>query len=571
MECFMSKAIFIFTFSPVQPFIAEARRAADLFTGSQILVELAKASAEAIQEAGGQLIYPSELTDDIPNKLVAQIEWEKTDLVVQAVLKGFQNKWEEISRSAHNRLVHKEIIDDVWESIWKRQVENQWETYWVAVEGENSAAMRSANQALEATKRTRSFPPSEEDGYKDSLSGCRSALRTQRLDAQAYWKKLALQYNPSKIKRNGREKLDAIGAIKRFSMIADVSFPSTSTIASSNTLAKILSDAKASAALKKYAEMIDRLGCFTTNTGPEWRYDGDLLYIETLTAKRLKDDYGLENVSQDILQRARKELLALYKLASRPSAYYALITLDGDSMGEYINQHEKLADHRELSHQIAEFSREVRLLGREDNGDFAHLIYNGGDDVLAMTPLCSAISFAQKVSKLYAGKVGRSASAGIAIIHHQYPLQAAIRAARWAEVYAKKMPQKSAVCVEVIKRSGVPYRMVSHWNDLDGRYEELVNLFSRGELSSGLTQEVIEQARIVSALKSDAQASMLKRLIHRHCSTDLSNEEEVVNSLAAWNQALDHTTEDGKDESGLEELGRWLSFARFVAQGGKEG
>ena len=40
----MPDAVLIFTFSPIQSFIAEARRASDLYVGSQILVRLAKAA-----------------------------------------------------------------------------------------------------------------------------------------------------------------------------------------------------------------------------------------------------------------------------------------------------------------------------------------------------------------------------------------------------------------------------------------------------------------------------------------------------------------------------------------------
>jgi CRISPR/Cas system-associated protein Cas10 (large subunit of type III CRISPR-Cas system) len=247
-----------------------------------------------------------------------------------------------------------------------------------------------------------------------------------------------------------------------------------------------------------------------------------------------------------------------------------LITLDGDSMGEYIDQRKSLDEHRGLSRQIAEFSSAVRLLGKPGNSDFAYLIYNGGDDVLAMTPLSSAIPFAQKVARLFQEKIGRSASAGIAIVHHQYSLQAAIHAAHRAEAHAKKIPQKSSVCVEVIKRSGVPYSMVSHWDDLGDRFTEMVDLFFTGQLSSRFAQEVIEQARIVSALEMDAQASMLKRLIHRHRGPDLTDEEKLLNILSTWNQALGRTVVTGEDDSGLDALGRWLSLARFVAQGGKE-
>lgn len=55
----MTEAVLVFTFGPVQPFIAEARRASDLFVGSQVLAQLAEAVARALRRAGADLVYPA--------------------------------------------------------------------------------------------------------------------------------------------------------------------------------------------------------------------------------------------------------------------------------------------------------------------------------------------------------------------------------------------------------------------------------------------------------------------------------------------------------------------------------
>jgi CRISPR-associated protein Cmr2 len=68
----MNSAVLVFSLGPVQSFIAEARRAADLFTGSTILSELAKAAAQAI--GTGKLVYPASVEDvNVPNVLVAYL------------------------------------------------------------------------------------------------------------------------------------------------------------------------------------------------------------------------------------------------------------------------------------------------------------------------------------------------------------------------------------------------------------------------------------------------------------------------------------------------------------------
>jgi CRISPR-associated protein Cmr2 len=69
-------------FGPVQDFIAAARRTADLWAGSRLLSEVARAAGQSLLNDGAQLIYPAEERvrnreshqSNISNVLLAQID-----------------------------------------------------------------------------------------------------------------------------------------------------------------------------------------------------------------------------------------------------------------------------------------------------------------------------------------------------------------------------------------------------------------------------------------------------------------------------------------------------------------
>lgn len=168
-------------------------------------------------------------------------------------------------------------------------------------------------------------------------------------------------------------------------------------------------------------------------------------------------------------------------------------------------------------------------------------------------------------------------SAGIAIAHHLYPLDAALAAARTAEQVAKQVPDKAAVAVTVLKRSGETLTVRSRWQDLGTLFEEMVGHFAGGRLSSRFAYDLEERAHIVTALPAEARKATLRQLVRRHRTDALSDAdaEALVESLARWATALDaripQETVDGiPTAQGLLELARWILFARFVAQGGAE-
>lgn len=595
----MSDAILIFTFSPIQPFITEARRAADLYVGSHILIDLAEAAADAISSSGGDLIYPTTPNqldadalnkpvarrEDAPNKLVARVPFLSARTIAENAQAALLERWNQIAKTAREELAGKETWpDDIWRKIWERQTAHLWEIYWAAAkvpesgQGAYKHAYDEASRALDASKRSRTFAASDEPGRKDTLSGRREALHTAGQDAAAYWKAVSAQpqVTAAKLRPGGVERLDAIGAVKRFCDLAKRSFPSTSTVASWDFLQR------ARPHLKLYGlamqVLVGKRLFSVCEKDPDWPYDGDLLYLEGLTPARLKDSYGLEVAeTHPDLKAAQRVLREIYEQAGcRPALYYGIIMLDGDNMGQHVSRcldtPDPAAEHRALSRRLADFAAQVRPLVMASTDGLDALVYNGGDDVLALAPLISALTTGQKLAKAFQSSVaGGTASAGIAIVHHTYPLGAALRAAREAERQAKLVPGKAAVCVRVLKRSGDMAEMRSSWAALDEMAAKLVRYFvgdEQGEFLSSKFAYDVAQAAYALPEADDKWEAEVKRLILRHRNTKrLARQEaekwarELAGELRAWATTL---------PEGPADLGRWLIFARFLAQRGGE-
>jgi len=625
----MTDFILLFTFSPIQPFIIEARRTADLHTGSAILVELAKAAAQSIEAQGGELIYPAggkdgRLPDDVPNKIVAKIKSGDGAQIAKdagaALLEKWSGKSASIAEDAKKEFLSKSSkVDNEWESIWKRQTaaDYLWEVYWVVVDLPSDDKYHDtyldAEKSLAAVKRTRMFhqPLGGEPGLKDSLSGRRQALHIKEKNAKAYWKDES-EKNPSKVKAG--ERLDAVGLIKRFSPLdAETQqrlspfngFPSTSSIASADFLARAKQSQNASL-LMPYKDSLAQItqsqnAFWPVRKDDDWPHDGDLLYLETLTKKKLKDDYNID--STDEILKAKdgplNKLKALHKQVGKPSLYYAILAFDGDNMGVRVTGCKNEGEHRDLSDALTKFAMSVPEIAKNHK---AAVVYNGGDDILAMAPLSTAFDFARELAQAFE-KTGNKASAscGIAIAHHTSPLGVALREARKAESKAKKLPDKAAVCVTVLKRSGEIKDMRSRWdqeNPSPGGEPILGQLikYMRDDqdiLSSRFAYEVAREANTTAALLPEARKALLARQVKRHVNrndklemlvsaeeslTDIQIKKRVdewidklTNTLHQWSVEMDKQLPPLNNvPQGMVELGRWLIFARFVAQGGGE-
>ncbi|MGI6209370.1 MAG: type III-B CRISPR-associated protein Cas10/Cmr2 [Anaerolineae bacterium] len=565
----MNDAVLIFTFSPVQSFISEARRTGDLYAGSRILTSLAAAAFRAITDAGGNPVYPAkhaaDRSEDIPNKLVAVVPGDRAAEVGRAAEEALHRRWGEIAQQALDEMTKRGIPgrdDPVWRAIWDRQTAPGylWQCFWAAAPiGSDgySGAYRLASSVVDASKRSRVFPPAEEPGDKDALSGRRQALHRRGEKARDYWAAAAERVTGAMLRPDGRERLDAIGAIKRF-WPHGASFDSTSTVAASRFLD--VAQERAGPSLARYREQLESvLGDYLYQPRAydhDWPYDGDLLFEDTLAPQRLRNSYHV-SLDSAALEGPRSALKELYHAAkASPSPYYAVIVLDGDSMGELISKlldgPKARADHECLGSSLAEFSSKVGGLAAKHQ---ARVIYNGGDDVLALAPAGSALRFAHALACEFNRFTDATASAGIAIAHHLSPLDAALEAAREAERQAKKVRDKGAVCVTLMRRGGEHTTARGRWEAVMPRLEEVVK-YLRGGLSGRCAYDV---ARLAYSLEGpgDMLRSELKRLLSRYEGAPAEpSPKDLACRLNCWAAEL---------PEGVKGLADWLIIARFLA------
>lgn len=584
----MNDAIFIFSLGPVQGFIAEARRVGDLDAGSTLLVNLATAAGQAIQDQGGSLIFPARLGEDVSNKLVARVPLDQVETLAQIVQQAIEDEWQKyVDKACKHLVANGPASDDLWEAIWERQVSTFWETCWAASpeNGGYHAAYNAASRAFDAAKRTRVFDQTEEGGVKDSLGGRRSALRTRGLKAKDYWAKVAEspKITGAELRSNGRERLDAIGAVKRWGGLSKGS-PSVSHIATADFMAAAKSTRSPLASYRR--TVISLLGhhLYAVSNDRDWPYDGDLFFMETLTPERLEDGYGLKQPQPGLLQAARLALSTLCNaVGSSPRPYYAVIALDGDGMGEMVSVCQTEEEHRALSQHIIGFASQVGVIVGKYQG---HKVYAGGDDVLALSPLSTALPLAQELMDRFRHVVKGTASAGIAIAHHLHPLDATLAAARDAERKAKQVEGKAAVCVRVLKRSGETIDASSSWDALDKNFAQLVAFFQNKALSSRLAYAVAEATYALPHADDSFEAELRRQLRrHRHPTKWTESEDAWAVVLRTWaanlpeqmdrsNRCLNSNQEREAEQqprvTQTEQLGRWLTLARFVAQGGAE-
>lgn len=563
----MNQAVLVFTFSPIQSFIAEARRPADAFAGSRILSELSIAAGKELQ-VKEKLIYPANLSQDVPNKLVALVPQGQVAAIAEKAETALRTRWLAIAKDARSAFITQTqsvAIDGEWDKIWTRQVENfPWEVYWAAhnidvnlptAEGYLQAYL-AAESALNAIKRLREFDQTEpEIGQKDSLSGVRQALKTARdRTSNDYWSRVALNLTPAELRKG--ERLDAIGLIKRF-WPADfggeggyVGFPSTSSIASHLYWQRVINSPE----VATYRDALRNLNLPRVRENAIWPYDGDYLYPNSLD--------GLGN------KGTVKKLEGLHKKHGQPPTYYAIVVMDGDNMGARINNALAEADpkaaHEKFSKSLSDFAASAPAIL---NAGSAFSVYLGGDDVLFFSPLETALDTAWELAKSFRA-TGSTASGGVAIVHHTFPLSAALRAARQAEKSAKNFiangKEKDAISIQALKRSGETLSVTARWEDLPHYFWVMIDWFKNGTLSARFAYELKRSAYFLPENVPMIKAELHRLLQHHQGDDPLSPHIDAdvwAQYLAEWASTL---------PGGLDEIADWVLLARFLAKGGDE-
>ena len=484
----MGKYLFLFSISPVQSFISQARKTRDLYAGSRLLSEVIKGLLRELEYKNVKIVFPADIdADSLPNRFVLKIDANSDDEVL-AMGKSLQMGFKRILENRFKEFWDKiklQLSDENDENkdTYLAQLLNVFDTYWASVElGDN---YRSSYLELEkihaATKNIKRFKQlnngNGEQGRKCSLCGERRAYFYGDYKLPAFTDKdLAVKILGSDILFVKNEVLCTVCAIKRFQ---GTGFPSVAEIA-----------------------LRARIPETEIQKMP---YNAELFYEENLTEKYLeKNNIPVGKLPE--IRRIRDKILEEKGISSSDlPKYYALIMFDGDNMGrllagEYLRDQGLIEEfHKELSKALSENAKKAEEV--IEGNRYGKTVYAGGDDFLGFVSLSALMqtlkglhkAFKELVNDRLQGYVRKkiTMSAGIVIAHYKTPLKTVLDWARRMEKEAKGSG-RDAFAIAVLKHSGEIHKTVWKWNDDEvsniERLEKILEMLISKKFSTNFIQ-----------------------------------------------------------------------------------
>ncbi len=580
----MSAHLLLITLGPVQEFILQARRTRDLWYGSHLLSELARAGARALAQAGATLIMPALARGDpelepcagflrpdgnppapIGNKLLAELPAEfDPAATARKAREAVIDHWKRLADRVRARC--RGLIAESVDAVWDEQIETALEFYasWAPHSADYAETRKKLERAVAGRKLLRDFVAWRHDragAPKSSFDGARVSVLAE--------------VRPTALIRRYRigqgEQLDAVGLVKRAGGEPEQFVPIVN-IALAPWIQAAAEHAKAELArLCERAEELDlprvsRPDLIWTKCFP---FDG-----EALVASRVPSLFEELAIAGDPDAFVRHELRPLYGIMREPPAYVACLVADGDRMGEALD---KLADpgaHREFSKKLAGFAAEVRkIVEQEHRGS---LVYAGGDDVLAFLPVADAVACADRLRRRFADVMATAApaqpdeekkpslSVGIGIGHVMEGMAALLELGRAAERLAKT--QRNALALILDKRSGGRRQWLSGWEaDPAARLKDDATLVAE-KLSTKKIHEIGAILRRLPepATVQGAEADAFRLVLHGEVRRALSRNEPKALSPAAVELSLPEPY-----AAAHEAVARWVDrmlIARAIAE-----
>jgi CRISPR-associated protein Cmr2 len=467
---------------PVQEFIAQARRTRDLWYGSHLLSELARAAARHLvaPPVQAQLVFPALGPEDpelapcpgllrsdgrpplgIPNKIVALLPagvdgGEAARGAREAVYSFWRH---DLAEPVRGRL--RPLLQAGSDALWDEQVAAAVEflATWADVEaaGGYAAARREAEATLAARKNLREFLPWGHSlgGPMSSLDGAREGvLGTRRGRAAA----LARQYRIA-----DGEQLDAVGLVRRaggdprqFVSVVNVGLAPWLQAAEQRAgepFAKMCAAAQARGWPAVFRQDLP--------VGQLLAWSADLVLPSRWRPVFLEQGWN----DEDAETWGQCHVRPLLRKMPEPFPYVACLAADGDHMGRTIDALAVQGPQaqRRLSRALSAFAAQVRDIVEQQHTGV--LVYSGGDDVLAFLPLTTALACAVKLREAFVTQMRGLApgegpcptlSVGVAVAHVMEGMGDLVELAREAERLAKgKGDQgRDALAVLVDRRSG---------------------------------------------------------------------------------------------------------------------
>lgn len=583
--------LLLLSLGPVQDFIHAARRCQDLWFGSWLLSDLARTTGQAVLDhgAGTRVLFPAGLA-----RSSADASPGVANLILAEVPSGVHPKQVALAAFAamHSRL--DQIVRRAWRDIWSdpafhrevalEQVSELMETSWVATptSADFASARRCLYQSLSSVKNTRLWPqPSWQPAAgtpKDSLSGVREAVVQRSLAPQrtaAEWR--------SRFGLKPGEQLCGVSLLKRLGVALDdhdpmwsrtgrPAFHSTGHMAAVPLIERILDNEDDTAHARAYLDRLEALGLDLTrhavpSGGPPTLlgYDGSLLIESRLDAIFAESCDHSSRDRADAVQEATRALRALLRGVGRsdgPLPYYAFLLADGDRMGRALDAIKTMEGQNAAGEALNRFAVACREVVAAHHGS---LLFSGGDDVLALLPLTTAVSCSRMLADRFRlevqpvldghGSAGAdlppaSLSVGLALVHHMEDMGHARQLAGRAERLAKR--PRNALAVLMVPRSGGERSAVGAWDEphpLDHRIATWMQAASTGALSTKTALDMEGVADHYAPLSAPEQWSRRAEM------------RSLLWQVLARKRARGGAAAAGHDRAHLERAIEWLNAA----------
>ncbi len=487
------KNLFLFTISPVQSFIAQARKSQDLFAGSKLLSTLCRTAINKFKSLypSGEIIFPANWENKeaaLPNRFLAEMDIAPEDRLHlgQAVEEAVRIEFASIALEVFRKNAKGEQMP----LEFTRQIDDHLKLHWLFEEMEGKSYVESYHNIeanLGAIKNARIFDqlPETEAGRKDSLSGELNALIFNKKFKKPSFTENAISLNLPGVLLSEGEGLSAVGFVKRFYRYRENEpFPSTAEIA--------LMDV--SSELKNLKEFSEYKNAYNSE------FDFQLLYEENLNSKYFEkqgiigfkgNDEGKETFIKPYKEKYSKLKSRIKEKDLHLNKYYAILIFDGDDMGkwlsgEYLGVHQEndallKKYHKKFSGLLGEFATKAK--DYVDDHKLGRTIFAGGDDFLALLNLENIFETLSELRLLFDKSVNAtlkkefanelnnsenlSFSAGLCIAHYKAPLSAALSRARSMEQKAKQLNGKNALALAVMKHSGEVHETAFSWGEIN--------------------------------------------------------------------------------------------------------
>lgn len=493
----MNQYLLILSVGPVQSMIVSARKSRDLWSGSGLLSELAKACAQALYNKKADLIFPAIDEDparlnsnsdfSVGNKIQALVQAHSNEEVLELVNHVKQAAKARFLKEAAVVLQELKTLNDLRLDIWEQQINDYLEIQaaWANLSntGSYAEAVNLAGQTLASRKATRDFKAAASSPYETERMLPKSSLDGSLETILKEDKKLKSQTR-RKLGLSASEQLDSLGVIKRLGLKKQAEqFTPFSRITADAWIEKVAQDAQGPALLETlsaaYQQLVqaDMATRVQGNQGiyANLAYDSQFLYRYRLEAEQATCN-DIEEAR--LLSEFGQAIKPIWRKFGQPCSYGVLLLADGDRMGELLDQATCVEDHKAVTTGLSFFAGQVADIMRQYRG---HCIYAGGDDVLGFVPLDQAYECAKALSLAFANSLEKTAkelnaktpptlSVGLAIAHHLTPLSKIRQLAAQAEKHAKgdhvaAELRRNALGVALDVRSGNVTLLRMPWNN----------------------------------------------------------------------------------------------------------